>query len=129
MTQAISPFSSATDMCTALRQRTISARELVEMHLARIETFDGAINSIPVLTFDRAREAAIRADAAIARGVRRYLASNDAQRVDTGCRAAAIRGDRICQGFQTSRPRVDCQSTYPMWATHTGQPSTAFPAG
>ena len=68
MMQTLGPFSTATDMLAALRRRTISSRELVEMHLQRIAEFDRALNSIPVLTADRAREAAARADAAIARG-------------------------------------------------------------
>jgi amidase len=68
MTRTIGPYSTATDMLTALRQRTISSRELVEMHLQRIAELDRALNSVPVLCADRALEAAAQTDAAIARG-------------------------------------------------------------
>ncbi|HUK83881.1 MAG TPA: amidase family protein [Verrucomicrobiae bacterium] len=73
MTRSIDHFSTATDMLTALRHRTISSRELVEMHVERISELDRALNSIPVLSTDRAREAAARADAAIARGEQSQL--------------------------------------------------------
>jgi amidase len=69
MTQPIGVFSTATDMLVALRAREISSSELVEMHLTRIAELDGQLNAIPVRTADRARDAAKRADAAIARGV------------------------------------------------------------
>jgi amidase len=69
MTQPIGAFSTATDMLVALRAREISSSELVEMHLTRIAELDGQLNAIPVRTADRARDAAKRADAAIARGV------------------------------------------------------------
>ena len=69
MTQSIGPFSTATDMLAALRARTISSSELIEMHLKRIAELDDKVNSIPVRTADRARDAAKRADDAIARGV------------------------------------------------------------
>lgn len=49
-------------MMAALDRGDVSAAELVEMHVARIERCDGEINAIPVRTFDRAREAAQRAD-------------------------------------------------------------------
>jgi amidase len=68
MTKPIGPFSTATDMLAALRAREISSSELVEMHLNRIAELDGKLNSIVVRTPDRARAAAERADAAIARG-------------------------------------------------------------
>lgn len=64
----IGPFSTATQMLEALRARTISSRELVDMHLTRIDGIDGALNAVSVRTADRAREAAARSDDAIARG-------------------------------------------------------------
>ena len=65
---AIDHFSSAGDMVAALRAREISAVELAELHIARIEAHDGKINAIPVRTFDRAREQAKAADARLAAG-------------------------------------------------------------
>ena len=58
----IDHYSTATAMLAALRRREISSTELVEMHIARIEAHDGKFNAIPVRTFDRARQAAKRAD-------------------------------------------------------------------
>lgn len=68
MAHSIGPYTTATAMLQALRAREVSSVELVEMHLARIETVDGALNAIPVRTPERALEAARLADAAIARG-------------------------------------------------------------
>lgn len=65
---AIDHFSTATAMLAALRDKKVSAVELAEMHIARIEEKDGALNAIPVRTFDRAREAASAADKRIAAG-------------------------------------------------------------
>jgi len=57
-------------MLAALDRREISARELTEMHIARIERLNGPINAIINTTFDRARAAAANADARRARGER-----------------------------------------------------------
>lgn len=65
---AIDHYSSAGDMLAALRARKISAAELTELHIARIEALDGELNAIPVRTFDRARERARAADAQVAAG-------------------------------------------------------------
>jgi amidase len=73
MSQSIGPYSTASEMLTALRARKVSSAELVEMHLQRIEERDGALNSIPIRTADRARDAARLADAALARGQRAPL--------------------------------------------------------
>src|SRR5262249_50065985 len=53
--------------------RELSATELLEHTMARIEVVDISLNSIVVRDFDRARDAARAADAAIARGDRRPL--------------------------------------------------------
>ncbi len=65
---AIDHYSSAGAMLAALRDREISAAELTELHIARIEAHDGEINAIPVRTFDRARAEAEAADARLAAG-------------------------------------------------------------
>jgi amidase len=62
MSNEIGPFSSAVDMLAALDARKVSSVELVEMHLARIDKLDDALNAIPVRTPERALEAARRAD-------------------------------------------------------------------
>ena len=68
MGSAIEPYSSATEMLAALRRSDVSSVELIEMHIARIESADGELNAIPVRTLERAREAARRADEARAAG-------------------------------------------------------------
>ena len=69
----IDHYSTAAQMITALRKGEVSATELSEMHIARIETCDDKLNAIPVRTFDRARAAAKRADERIAEGQRSLL--------------------------------------------------------
>jgi len=64
MTAEVGPYSTATEMLAALRSKAISSRELVDLHVQRIEERDGPLNAIPMRTFDRAREAATRADQA-----------------------------------------------------------------
>ncbi len=59
---SINHYSSAGDMLAALRAREISATELTELHIARIEAHDGELNAIPVRTFERARAQARAAD-------------------------------------------------------------------
>ena len=51
----------------------MSARELLEHVIARIEGLDPRLNAVVVRDFDRARTAAKAADAALARGDRRPL--------------------------------------------------------
>src|SRR5690349_8538986 len=69
----ISLDSSATELVDALAARKVSALELTDEAIARIEARDGPINAVVVRDFDRAREAAKAADAALARGERRPL--------------------------------------------------------
>jgi amidase len=73
MSNQVGYYSTATEMLAALDNKTISSVELVELHVRRIEERDGDLNAIPVRTFDRAREAATRADQARARGERAPL--------------------------------------------------------
>lgn len=57
----------------ALAARQVSAAELCEAAIARIEALDGALNAVVVRDFARARRQAADADAALARGERRPL--------------------------------------------------------
>ena len=66
-------YASIGRLSEALRSRELSAIELLEHTIARIEVVDISLNSIVVRDFDRARDAARAADAAIARGDRRPL--------------------------------------------------------
>jgi amidase len=71
----IDEFASATagGLARALAAREVSAVELADAAISRIEAFDGPINAVVVRDFDRARDAARRADEALARGERRPL--------------------------------------------------------
>ncbi|MDO9337426.1 MAG: amidase family protein [Caulobacter sp.] len=64
---------SATALAADLAARRIGALELTEAAIARIEARDPALNAVVVRDFDRARDAAQAADAAIARGETRPL--------------------------------------------------------
>jgi amidase len=66
-------YRSATDLIQALAARQVSARELLDAAITRIEAFDPKINAVVVRDFDRARVAADAADAALGRGERRPL--------------------------------------------------------
>jgi amidase len=61
-------FESATSLVRRLRARDVGSRELTELYIRRIEKFDGAVNAVVVRDFERALEAADRADEAAARG-------------------------------------------------------------
>jgi amidase len=60
-------------LAQALASRQLSAREACDAAIARIESGDAAINAVVVRDFDRARDQACAADAALARGERRPL--------------------------------------------------------
>ena len=61
-------YRSAAWMARALRNREISAVELIDAHLARIDEINPALNAVVELCADRARAEAQAADRAIARG-------------------------------------------------------------
>jgi amidase len=65
--------ASAGGLAKALAARQVSAVELCDIAIAAIETKDGPINAVVVRDFDRARDAAKAADAALARGENRPL--------------------------------------------------------
>ena len=66
-------FASIGKLSDALRSGNISAPDLLEHTISRIEALDQRLNAIVVRDFDRARESAKAADAALARGERRPL--------------------------------------------------------
>ena len=66
-------LGSATELVEAMAVGQISAVELAEAAIARIERHDATINAVCVRDFDRALEAARNADAARARGEVRPL--------------------------------------------------------
>ncbi|WP_293782290.1 amidase [uncultured Aeromicrobium sp.] len=66
----IGPYTTARAMRDAVRARQISARELVQLHLDRIEEVNGTINAIVSLDPERALVEAAAADERLARGER-----------------------------------------------------------
>jgi amidase len=64
----LTPESTAREMAAAVRARQVSARELLEMHLARIEERNPELNAIVSLDVDRATKGAWAADEHLARG-------------------------------------------------------------
>jgi amidase len=64
----IDGFSTATEMLQALRQGQLSAVELLELHLRRIERYNPTLNAIITPNYDDARRASVAADEARARG-------------------------------------------------------------
>ncbi|MBB5918613.1 amidase [Nocardia transvalensis] len=66
-------FATLREQVAALQAGTISATELLELSIARIDTFDDKVNAVVVRDYDRARAAAEQADAALARGERAPL--------------------------------------------------------
>ncbi|MEU9124849.1 amidase [Streptomyces sp. NPDC048506] len=61
-------FLDATDLAARLRRRELSAREVVQAHLDRIERVDPALNAIVTLDPEGALSAAAAADERLARG-------------------------------------------------------------
>jgi len=61
-------YQTAGDLKSQLSTRKVSARELCDAAIARIEALDPKINAVIVHDFDRARDAAATADRALARG-------------------------------------------------------------
>jgi amidase len=65
---ALDGFATATRMLDALHARTVSAVELLDLHLARIERHNPRLNAIVIANFEAARRRAVDADVARARG-------------------------------------------------------------
>ncbi len=61
-------FTPASQLAGMLRRREVSARELLEAHMRRIEQVNPLVNAIVTVDAEGARLAAVAADAATARG-------------------------------------------------------------
>ena len=66
-------IETAVDLVAKLAAGEASAVELCDAAIERIERLDGPINAVVIRDFDRARDAAAQADAALAGGERRPL--------------------------------------------------------
>ena len=64
----LTPASTAREMAAAVRERQVSARELLELHLARIEERNPELNAIVSLDVERAMKGAWAADDHLTRG-------------------------------------------------------------
>ncbi len=64
----IDAFASAIAMLEALDKRQVSSVELLDLHLHRIERYNPALNAIVTFDVEHARQAAMAADEARARG-------------------------------------------------------------
>ena len=69
----MNPLPATTDLVDTLARGQATAMDLCEAAIERIERLDPAVNAVVVRDFDRAREQARAADAALARGERRPL--------------------------------------------------------
>jgi amidase len=58
----VDPFGSATEMVELLRSGQVSSRELVDLHLDRIERFDRRLNAVVTVDADGARQRADELD-------------------------------------------------------------------
>ncbi|RKN22195.1 amidase [Micromonospora musae] len=61
-------YATVRELAAALEAREVSAVELAEVVIQRIHRYDGKLNAVPVRDFDRALDAARKADRARARG-------------------------------------------------------------
>lgn len=61
-------WSTATDLAERIKAKELSAREVTEAHLARIDEVNPAVNAVVTLTADHALALAASADEALARG-------------------------------------------------------------
>ena len=61
------PFRSAKQLAGDIKRKKIGCLELLDLYLARVEKYDGALNAVVVRDFDRARTRARAADRALAR--------------------------------------------------------------
>ena len=72
-TAGLDGFSTAVAMLRAMRERRISAVELLELHLRRIERYNPTLNAIVTPNYDAARRTAALTDEIRARGEERSL--------------------------------------------------------
>jgi len=62
------PFVTASELAAAIRHKEVNSLELTDMYIDRVERYDGQTNAVVVHDFERGREAAKAADAALAGG-------------------------------------------------------------
>ncbi len=63
-----SMFASATQLAAAIREKQISAVEVLEVHVSQIDAHNSTLNAVVTLDVERALERALEADIALTRG-------------------------------------------------------------
>ena len=98
-------YRTAGELVADLAARRVSSVELLDQTIARIEALDKSINAVVVRDFDRARQAAIAADQALARGERAAAArpADDGEGVVQRRRPADDLGHPRLQGLAAAR--------------------------
>jgi len=61
-------YKSAVELTRAIRQGEMTSSELLDLYLARIKRYNGAVNAVVAMDVDKARARAAQADKALARG-------------------------------------------------------------
>ena len=61
------PFRAAKQLAADIKKKKIGCLELLDLYLARVEKYDGALNAVVVRDFERARTRARAADRALAK--------------------------------------------------------------
>ena len=97
--------STARDQAAAVRRREISARELLDLHLARIAERNPELNAIVSLDEERARAGAAAADEALAARRRGRAAARAAVRVQGHPRGRRLADDVRLAALRRPRPR------------------------
>ena len=105
--------ATAGGLAEALADRRIGAVELFETAVAAIEAEDGEINAVVVRDFDRARDAAKVADAALSRGERRPLLGVP----------MTVKESHHIAGLPTTWGLVPFEGWLPSWEFDWGGPS------
>ena len=49
----VNPYASAVELAAAIKSKEVSAVELLEMYIQRVEKYDDQINAVVVRDFDR----------------------------------------------------------------------------
>ncbi len=123
-------FATIGELTAALAAKKISALELMDHFIARIEALDGKLNAVVVRCFDDARVAAKAADAALCTW-RQPAAARRSDR-DQGivrCRRPADHLGRAgAEGFRSRRRRADGRPRQGRRRDHPGQDQRALRA-
>jgi amidase len=102
----IDAYTPATSMLEALDKRHLSAVELLDLHIHRIERYNPALNAIVTFDFEHAREAAIAADEARAQGKHSALLGLPVTIKDT-IDVEGLPGTAGVERFRDRRPEQD----------------------